>query len=111
MMQLAHLTKLGRAAFAAGEVGFDVARVAGIELAVDQRVQHQSGFVAVHCVFSSAASQAARSSRRPRASRDITVPIGAPTMSAISRYDRSLTSRSTNTSRNASGRSDSMARI
>src|SRR5580700_7192387 len=64
-------------------VGLDIAGMAGIKLAVDERVQQDFGFVAGH--DPSSAFHAVRSMARARASRDITVPTGAPTMSAISR--------------------------
>src|SRR4029078_1399976 len=66
---------------------FDLARVAGIDLAVDQSMQQDAGFLTVHVQASSpsAASQAARNSSRARASRDITVPIGTSMIVAISR--------------------------
>ena len=59
----------------------------------------------------SALSRASRSIARLRARRDITVPIGVPTMSAISRYDISSTSRSTITSRKVSGSAASSRQI
>ena len=62
------------------------------------------------CIRSSAI-QALRSMQRARASRDITVPTGTPTTSAISRYDKSLISRSTIASRNGSGSSATSRRI
>ena len=46
---------------------------------------------------------------RPRDNRDITVPIGIPSTSAISWYVSSSTSRSHTTSRNASGKPSSAA--
>src|SRR5687767_7934594 len=49
------------------------------------------------------------SSRRPREILDITVPIGMPTMPAISAYVNSSTSRSHTASRNASGSVSSAA--
>ena len=78
----------GRAAWAAGDVLFDLAGVPGIELAVDQCVEQDLRFVAGHVRCSSAAVHAERSMARARARRDITVPTGAATMSAISRYER-----------------------
>ena len=76
--------ELLRASGAGGHMGLDVAGMAGVELAVDERVQQDFGFVAVHGDPSSA-FHAERSMERARASRDITVPTGAPTTSAISR--------------------------
>src|SRR5580700_11599134 len=72
-----------RASGAGGHMGLDVAGMAGIKLAVDERVQQDFSFVAGH--DPSSAFHAVRSMARARASRDITVPTGAPTMSAISR--------------------------
>ena len=66
-------------------MAFDLARVTGVEFAVDQCVQEEIRFVAGHLGCSSSASQAVRSMARARASRDITVPTGAPTVSSISR--------------------------
>lgn len=84
----AHLAiggKLRGAALAGGDMGFDIARMAGIELAIDQRVQKDFCFIASHFDCSSSAIQAVRSMARARASRDITVPTGTAAMSAISR--------------------------
>ena len=67
--------------------------MAGVEFAVDQRVKQDLGFVAGHFGCSSSAIHAERSMARARARRDITVPTGTPTVSAISRYDRLLISR------------------
>src|SRR5262249_11428330 len=102
-MQVAELAKLPGTVRARRDMGLHVMGMAGIELIVDERVQQHFGFVAGHFGCPSAASQASRSMERARARRDITVPTGAPTTSAISRYDRSLISRSTITSRNTSG--------
>ena len=63
---------------------FDVTRMAGIELAVDQRVEQDFAFGAIHGVEPSATFHAERSMVRARASRDITVPTGTPATSAIS---------------------------
>jgi hypothetical protein len=72
----------------------DIAGVPGIELAVDQRMQHNFRFIASHDVVPeatagpgrvvtvSAAFHAARS--MARASRDMTVPTGTPATRAIS---------------------------
>ena len=65
-------------------MGFDVAGMAGVELAVDERMQHDFGVGAVHGAAPSATVQAERSIERARASRDITVPTGTPATSAIS---------------------------
>ena len=56
----------------------DVARMAGIELAVDQRMDQHFGFGAIHGADPSSTVQRARSIERARASRDITVPTGTP---------------------------------
>jgi hypothetical protein len=77
--------KLRGAARAACDMVFDGARVPGVKLAVDQRVKKNFSLVARHFGCSSSAIQADRSMARARARRDITVPTGAPTMSAISR--------------------------
>ena len=74
----------GRAARAGGGMCLDFARMPGIELIVDESMQHDFCFLAGHGPFSSA-SQAARNSPRARARRDITVPTGTPVTSAISR--------------------------
>jgi hypothetical protein len=84
-LHLALGCELGSAVRAAGDMSFDLARVAGIELVVEQRVKQDPRFVAGHLACSSSAFQAARSMARARARRDITVPTGAPTASAISR--------------------------
>ena len=89
--RVAHFTiaaQLRGAARAAGDVRFDLARMAGVELAVEQRMQQDFRLVAGHVGCSSSAIHAVRSMARARARRDITVPTGAPTTSAISRYDR-----------------------
>ena len=86
--RLAHLAisgKLRGATRAAGDMGFDVARVPGVEFAVDQRVKKNFGFVAGHFGCSCSASHAERSMARARARRDITVPTGTSATSAISR--------------------------
>ena len=71
------------AAGAGHHMGLDVARVPGVELAVDQRVQQDFGFVAGHAGDPSATFHAERNMERARASRDITVPTGTPATSAI----------------------------
>ena len=82
--QIAIGRELRRAARTAGGMRFNFTRMHGIELVVDQRMQHDFCFVAGHGPFSSA-SHAVRSSPRARARRDITVPTGTPVTSAISR--------------------------
>ena len=62
----------------------DIAGMAGIELAVDERMQQDFAFGAVHGVVPSATFHAERSIERARASRDITVPTGTPATWAIS---------------------------
>ncbi len=73
---------------ASGDMAFDVARVPGVEFAVDQRVKKDFSFVAGHFTCSSSAIHADRSMARARARRDITVPTGTSATSAISRYER-----------------------
>ena len=55
------------------------------ELAIEKRMQQNFGFVAGHVDLPSSATHASRSNERARAKRDITVPTGTPTTSAISR--------------------------
>src|SRR6266700_4849872 len=88
-----------------------IARMPGIELAVEEGMEQNFGFVAGHVGGPSSAIHAFRSMDRARAKRDITVPTGTPTTSAISRYDKSLTSRSTIASRNELGSSATRRRI
>ncbi len=92
--RLAHravIAQLRGAGRAARHMGFHLPGMPGVELAVDERVQQDAGLFAGHvdrssnCGARSASSQAARSMLRARPRRDITVPIGAPTTSAISR--------------------------
>src|SRR6516165_3775957 len=101
----------------------DIAGVPGIKLAVNQRVEQNLEFGAVHSVIpeavaepgfavdASAVFHAERSMARARASRDMTVPTGTPVTSAISRYERSLISRSTIASRNGAGSSATSRRM
>jgi len=63
----------------------DLARVSGVELAVDQRMNKNPCLVAGHFGGSCSASHAERSMARARARRDITVPTGTSATSAISR--------------------------
>ena len=83
----AHLAELGKlhgAARAGRDVVLHLARLARLS-SPSMSPCSSAGFLACHHgVFSSAASQAVRSIERPRASRDITVPIGTPAISAIS---------------------------
>jgi hypothetical protein len=84
----AHRTKgpeLVGATAARRHMRLDLACVAGVELAVDQRMNKHFGFGAVHVVDPSSPFHAARSMDRARASRDITVPRGMRATSAISR--------------------------
>src|SRR5262249_1940033 len=76
--------KLRGTSCALRRVPLDIASVPGIELVVDERMQHDFSFVARH-ERSSSAIQAARNIARARARRDITVPTGTPVTSAISR--------------------------
>ncbi len=105
------VTQLGRIGdqLAAGrtgaEMGFDLQRRRGIKLRRPDRpgpegpVSHAMG----RFLFRSSASQRSRNKPRPRARRDMTVPIGAPITVAISRRTRSSNSRSTRTSRYSMG--------
>src|SRR5439155_21584875 len=77
--------KLRGAARAARDMLFDGAGIASIQFVVDQRVKQDFRLIAGHFGNSSSAIQADRSMARARARRDITVPTGAPTTSAISR--------------------------
>src|SRR5207248_8506265 len=111
--RLAHLAiggKLRRAGRASRDMLFDLARMARVEFAVHQGVKKDFGLVASHLGCSSSAVHAVRSMARARARRDITVPTGAPTALAISRYERLLISRSTNVSRNGSASADTSRR-
>src|SRR5712692_8316348 len=90
LLQLAIGTKLRRATRATLQMC----------LAVEQGMEQDFGFGASHVGSPSSAIHAFRSMDRARARRDITVPTGAPTTLAISRYDKSLISRSTIASRN-----------
>jgi hypothetical protein len=77
--RLAHLAitqQLRGATRAAGDMVFDLARVSGVEFAVDQRVKKNFSLVASHFGCSSSAIHADRSMARARARRDITVPTG-----------------------------------
>ena len=85
MVQCAVLPQLTGAVKASRDVGLDVASVPSIELAVEQSVEQNLRFCAGHAGNPSSACHAARSMKRARASRDITVPTGAPMTSAISR--------------------------
>ena len=90
--------ELRGAAGATRHMRLDVAGMPGVELAVDQRMQQNFAFGAVHGTASwrrlpafaarrlrlRAAFHAERSIERARASRDITVPTGTPATSAIS---------------------------
>src|SRR5262249_2018750 len=84
------------------DMGFHLPRKPGIELVIKEGASENFRFLAGHDSYPSA-SHAVRRMERARARRDMTVPTGAPITSAMSRYDRSLISRSTITSRNGSG--------
>ena len=95
---------------AGGDMRFDLARVAGVEFAVDQRVQQYACFLAISSRLTPAFGRdpgASRNRSRARNSRDITVPTGTP-MRAMSRYDISSISRSTRHSRSSAGNSPSV---
>ena len=51
LMHLPGVTQLCGAMWANRGMGFDFARVSGIELAVDERVHQEAGFFAVHWAF------------------------------------------------------------
>jgi hypothetical protein len=76
------------AAGATVHMRLDIAGMPGIELAVDQRMQEDFAFGAVHDtapgIALSATFHAERNIERARASRDITVPTGTPATWAIS---------------------------
>jgi hypothetical protein len=65
------------------DMRFHFSGVARIELVIEERMKQN--FVAGHVGLPSSATHAARSKERARANRDITVPTGTPTTSAISR--------------------------
>lgn len=77
--------KLPRAPRTLPQMPLDVAGMPGIELAVEQGVEQDLGFCTSHVRDPSSAIQALRNMQRARASRDMTVPTGTPTTSAISR--------------------------
>jgi hypothetical protein len=77
--------QLSSAALARGNVRLDLTDMPGVELVIEQCVKKNLGLVAGHLYGSSSAIHAIRSIARARARRDITVPMGAPTMSEISR--------------------------
>ena len=95
----------------------DIAGVPGVELGVNQRMQHNFRFIASHdavpeatagpgrVVTVSAAFHAARSMARARASCNMTVPTGTPATWAISWDDKLFISRNMIASRNGSGNS------
>src|SRR5207244_8175170 len=91
-----------------GQMRLELEALHRVELAVDVGVQQFVGFFACHlctCVpenLEVAPSDSARS-RRARARRDITVPIGTSVMRAMSLYDRSSSSRRISASRNWRG--------
>src|SRR5665213_897704 len=111
LLQFANRGKLSGAGRAGRDMSLDLARMAGVELAVDQRMQQDFRLVAGHFGGSSSASQAERSMARARASRDITVPTGTAAISAISRYERFWISRKTKVSRNGSASALTSRRI
>ena len=77
---------------ALGEMVADVLRFGGHQLAVDMTTQQFMAVSASHGQPASCAPtpSASASRLRARAKRDITVPIGTPTTSLISRYERLL---------------------
>src|SRR6185437_13663489 len=100
--------ELSRAVDAVFYMSAKLALLFGRQLVVDECVDHRQAVGAAHRHPASLtpAPSATASRRRARARRDITVPIGTPTTSLISRYDKSCTSRSTITSRNSGGSAD-----
>src|SRR4029077_9716034 len=61
----------------------NLARVPGIELAIEERMKQNFGFGAAHVDVPSSAIHAFRSMDRARAKRDITVPTGTPITSNV----------------------------
>src|SRR5262249_12404329 len=84
LAQRAQLGELGAAGGAIAQVGFELERRAHVELVVEVGSEERTRLGAVHGV-----SPAERSARwscvRARDKRDITVPMGTPATSAISR--------------------------
>ena len=75
---------LGRERRVGGDARLDRQRIGRIELAVDGRM-HQQPLAFVGCAGHFCTPIVSIRRRRARASRDITVPIGTPVTSAISR--------------------------
>src|SRR6266478_2165773 len=104
-LQLAQCLLIGAATGATGDVLLDLQRSAQIELVVHVGVDQPLRLGAIHDALPACSRRAtaARSCRRARESRDITVPMGTRAMSAISLYESPSISRSTKTSRNSTG--------
>jgi hypothetical protein len=85
VLQLTDLGELSGAVPAASNVRFDITCVNDIELAIGQRMNKRFLVVAAHMIFAlfSSSNQAACTSSLAWASRDMTVPIGTPIVSAI----------------------------
>src|ERR1700730_4556580 len=73
----------------------DVAGMAGVKLAIDERMEQNFRICAIHGLYPSASFPARSTIERARASGDITVPTGTPATSGLSWYANSVTSRRT----------------
>ena len=67
-----------------GEIAFESERVRGVELAVEGGVEPEAAWIGIGVAHGSAFRTFA-SALRARARRDMTVPIGRPAASAMSR--------------------------
>ena len=76
---------LRRACVAASDVSFELDGIDHVKLAIEHAVQERCHICTAHalCSFSWYFTHAFCSRPRARASRDMTVPIGAPVISAI----------------------------
>src|SRR6185437_2849146 len=102
--------RLQRAAFgAAVEMRRDRGGVAGVEFAVDVGLHQQPKLLVTIVVHAPPAFANRAKLRRARHSRDITVPIGTPAISAMARYGISSRSHNTTISRCSTGSAASRA--